>query len=450
MCETHKKTVAFNTFGCKLNQAETEMMREAFEARGFTVIKFNSAADVYVVNTCTVTGKTDHQCRQALRHALLQKQHNPSTKVIATGCYAQTNPRGLLTMVDGIDLVAGNIEKNKLADLALELFHEPAAPDAARICVSDIKLARTLEPPRISQFTGLTRAFLRVQDGCNNRCAYCIIPHARGPSRSMSPDMALDQARAFAESGHRELVITGIHVGRYGIDLTPKTSLAALLRSLHRIPGVESIRLSSIEPGEVSEELLDTLGALPGMCPHFHISLQSGDADILRAMRRNYSPGDFAAVARAIRSRMPDACIGADIITGFPGETDQAFENTCGFIKDMELAYLHIFRYSQRPGTPAADMPGQVQEEIKKERSAALHAIRGQLNETYRKRFVGRTMDVLFEHRRLGRDALLTGLTGNYLRVSAKGPDSLMGCITPVRLTALTKAGVTGEIEKQQ
>lgn len=442
MCAEPLKTVGFVTFGCKLNHAETQIMREAFEARGFVCADSPHNADIVIVNTCTVTGATDHQCRQALRHALRRKERDPSARIIATGCYAQTNPEGLLKMVPGLDLVAGNREKEMLADLALELRESHGREPVVR--VGGIQKARSLDPPRVARFSGMTRAYLRVQDGCDNRCAYCIIPQARGPSRSLRPESALEQARAFANAGHLEVVITGIHAGRYGRDLKPATSLAALLADLHTVPGIERIRISSLEPGEFTPELLDALRTLPRICPHFHISLQSGDAGVLSAMRRRYSPQNFSDAVRAIRSIMPDAAIGADVITGFPGESDEAHENTCRFLEETAPAYLHVFRYSPRPGTPAADMADQVPETVKKQRSAGLHAIRSRFSLEFRKQFEGRTMAVLFEHRRA--QGLLTGLTGNYLRVAAQGPDSLMGCITPVKITRIAGAGLHGEI----
>ena len=445
--DEQRKTVALTTLGCKMNQAETEALREAFAERGWRVVPFRSDADVYIVNTCTVTGKTDHQCRQVMRTATRRRQENPNALVVATGCYAQTNPDGIRDMVEGVALIAGNNEKSSIPELVEQKL--AAGAGDTDVHVTDIATTRTMQAPLIQKFTGLTRAFLRVQDGCSHRCAYCIIPTARGPARSLPMDRALEQARTFTQNGHREIVVTGIHVGRYGRDLSPKTSLAQLLRALHHTPGLDRIRLSSIEPGEFTPELFEALEETPNVCPHFHISLQSGDDRILKLMRRTYRSGLFADVVAELRRIMPDVCVGADVIVGFPSEDEESFRRTCDFVQEVELSYLHIFRYSVRPGTEAADMPDHVQEEIKKNRSVELREIRTRLNEKFRKRFAGRTMDTLFEHRRTAKGQL-TGLTANYLRVTLDGPDQSMGRILPVHITELTRAGVTGQIQNPE
>jgi threonylcarbamoyladenosine tRNA methylthiotransferase MtaB len=434
------KTVSFHTLGCKMNQAETEALRAAFAARGYAEAPFGERADVCVVNSCTVTGKTEHQCRQMLHRAI--GCGNGSPVVVATGCYAQVDPDGLRELVPNVNLIIGNTEKMRLVDIVEGYI---AGRETGQTHVDDIMGAGEMRPPLIERFTGLTRAFLRVQDGCNNRCAYCIIPYARGPSRSMPIEQALEQARIFAKNGHREIVVTGIHVGRYGRDFNPRSSLAALLRALHDVPGIERIRLSSMDPGEFSLELFEAL-SLPKICPHFHISLQSGDSVILKHMRRAYSPEQFANVVETLRGMLPDVCIGADVIVGFPGEDDVAFRRTHDFVERLALSYLHVFRYSRRPGTTAADMPNQVQEEIKKQRSVQLRALRNRLIDDFRRGFEGRETDVLFEHRRLTPERLLTGITGNYIRVFASGPDTLMGRIARVQLGGPAPGGMQGNI----
>ena len=440
-----QKTVAFATLGCKMNQADTQAMRAGFEGLGFSVVAFGDEADVYVVNTCTVTGAADHQCRQLLRRALRMKELRPGTVVVAAGCYAQTDAEGLLKLAPGIDVIAGTVEKEGIAAI-VSGRESGAASGRTDVLVGDVHGAKEFRPAPALDFRGRTRAYLRVQDGCDNRCSYCIVPFARGPGRSLRRDEALRQARNLAGAGYKEIVVTGIHAGSYGHDLNPRASLAGLLRGLHETPGLERIRVSSLDPNEFTDELFDALAALPRICPHFHISLQSGDERILRLMRRSYSPGRFAAVADRLRAIMPDVCIGADVITGFPTEDEDSFRRTYEFIEGVRLSYLHIFRYSPRPGTAAVEMAGQVPEEVKKARGAALHGLRAELVKEFRQRFIGRTMDVLFETPKSDSPGMLSGLTGNYLRVIASGPETYRGSISSVKVTGISSGGLEAEI----
>lgn len=433
--------VALATLGCKLNQADTEAIREAFERAGWEVSPFGDEADVYVVNTCTVTAGTDHQSRQLLRRALKRKALRPGVRVVATGCYAQTDSAGLAASAPGIDLLVGNLDKERIPELLDRLSSAP------RLLVRDVAGEKTFRQLPIGKFACRTRAFLRVQEGCDRRCAYCIVPLARGRERSAPLEDALTQARRFADNGHLEIVVTGIHIGRYGNGLENETTLAKLLLRLSEIEGLRRIRLSSIDPKEFSDALFDALDAIrEKLCPHFHISLQSGDDTILRAMRRDYTAAEFSSRVARLRGLFPDVCIGADVIAGFPGESDMHFEKTYRLIEELELSYMHVFRFSPRPGTAAAEMPDHVPEDVKKERSARLLALRRRLNEAFRSRFIGRELEVLFETRRDKAAGRLTGLTRNYIRVLADGPDELMGSLATALPDSLTHAGLSAKI----
>lgn len=439
-----KKKVAFATLGCKMNQADTEAIRLRFERSGYEVAPFDAEADVYIVNTCTVTGETDRQCRQMLRRAMRARDLRPGVKVVATGCYAQVDPAGLEKMAGGLDIIAGALEKENLVEI---VESEPARENhQTQVRVGDVRAGGSYSPSAVAGFNGRTRGFLRAHDGCDARCAYCVVPIARGPGRSAPLDVVLANARALAASGHRELVVTGIHIGRYGLDLPEKTSLARLLRALCEIPAVERVRLSSIEPGEFTPELLGAVAELPKLCPHFHISLQSGDPRILKSMRRAYTPEDFLSTAAALREINPDVSVGADVITGFPGEDEAAFLKTREFVELADLSYMHVFRFSERPGTEAAGMSGKIGEAEKKRRAAELNRLRAKMVSNYQGRFLGRELDVLFEESSQAPEGELSGLSGNYLRVRAAGPDSLKGRICKVIAESQSKPGLRGRI----
>ncbi|HOX28150.1 MAG TPA: tRNA (N(6)-L-threonylcarbamoyladenosine(37)-C(2))-methylthiotransferase MtaB [bacterium] len=433
------KRFAITTLGCKLNQADSEVVREAFERAGYAMVPFSEEADVYVVNTCTVTGATDHQSRQLLRRALREKERRPGVRVVAAGCYPQADAEGLIRMAPGLDLVVGALDREMIPTLL-----ESAEPGSTRSFVRDISAEREFMPTPVERFAGRTRAFLRIQEGCNRRCTYCIVPTARGRERSAPPEAVLSQARAFIDAGVKEIVVTGVHIGRYGAGLAETGSFASLLTSLASIENLRRIRLSSLDPAEFTDELYDALaGAGRALCPHFHISIQSGDDSIIRAMGRSGAADDVRNTVSRLRSIYPDAAVGADIIVGFPGETDENFENTFRLAEELRLSHMHVFRYSPRPGTPAAGFDNQTPEHVKKERSAALLNLRARLGREFREHFIGRKMEVLFETRRCRDTGLLTGLTRNYIRVTAHGPDSLMGEITDITPTESTATGLT-------
>jgi threonylcarbamoyladenosine tRNA methylthiotransferase MtaB len=411
--------VAFVTFGCKINQYDTDVMRHQALAEGSSVVPFDSEADVYVINTCSVTGKADYQCRQAIRAAV---RRGAGARIVVTGCYAETRPDDIRG-IDGVTHVLGNSGKPTIASLLA----------AEVICThSDHKSGRTSLPRQ------RTRGVLKVQDGCDGSCSYCIVPHARGASRSVP---AADLFRTFDQmivNGVPEVVISGIHIGRYGVDLRPSTTLSALVLALAQRKRQARIRLSSIEPGEVTPEITAMLGK--GICRHLHIPLQSGDDRILHAMNRQYSAAEYRALLESIAAAVPDVALGADVIVGFPGEDDPAFENTRRLIESLPLTHLHVFSFSPRPGTAAAVMPHQVPEKVKKERNGQLRELGLRKNRAFRTRLVGKKMEIVVEDVQQG--SLVSGLTDNYVRVELE--DGKEGSISGQRTVTISEVSLEG------
>ncbi|MEW5946948.1 MAG: tRNA (N(6)-L-threonylcarbamoyladenosine(37)-C(2))-methylthiotransferase MtaB [bacterium] len=437
MSAKERKRVAVATLGCKLNHYDSQVILEAFEAAGYDAVPFSDPADVYVINTCTVTETTDHQSRQLIRRALRRKAEGGGVRVVVTGCYAQTAPDEIENAAEGVDLIVGNNGKERIA----EFVADGAGP---RTRVSDVFAERKLRSLPLARFGGYTRAFLRIQEGCDRRCAYCVVPYGRGVSRSETPGKVLEQARRFAAAGYGEIVLTGVHIGLYGLDLDPKTTLAELLYSLHEIEGLRRVRLSSIDPTELSPALIEAVTTLPKVCRHIHVSLQSGDDAVLRRMGRSYTTEEFRSLADSIFRRAPDAALGVDLMTGFPGEDDASFERTRSFAESLPLAYMHVFRFSPRRGTPAAEMRPRVPEEAKKERSRILADVRREKNLAFRRRFIGTELEVLVENRRWKGDGRLTGLSGSYIRAFFNGGDDLFGKFARFVPERVSGCGVEG------
>jgi len=366
--------VAVATLGCKANAFESSVIAGSFGASGYSIVPFGEDADIYIINTCTVTNRSDFKSRNLIRKALQRKAANPSVKVVVTGCYAQRERDEVLSLGD-IDLVADNQQKLDIETLLRS--------DA--YCWQDIMQAADFAFKPVSGMLEHTRAFLKVQDGCDFYCSYCAVPHARGHNRSARLEDVLGQARLFAQSGYREIVLGGINLGLYRDG---GNTLATLLREVHKVEGLELIRLSSIEPQLWTPDLLDAIQALPKVCPHFHIPLQSGCDSVLRRMGRRYAVAEFAALIEALLKIRPDAAIGADVITGFPGETEAEASATQAFIETLPLAYLHVFAYSPRKGTPAASLPGQIPNAVKQARSNALIQVSGSKTEAYKSRLI--------------------------------------------------------------
>jgi threonylcarbamoyladenosine tRNA methylthiotransferase MtaB len=408
--------VGVATLGCKVNQCESAGIAAQLVNLGLRLVPFESVADCYIVNTCTVTAGTDAQSRQLIRRAI---RRNPQAAVLVTGCYAQRAPQEI-ARISGVRVVAGNAEKAGLAVLLGPLAAADAAPEPL-LRVSDIGRETEFVPLGTTVFPEHTRAFLKIQDGCNASCTYCIVPHARGRSRSLPPARVFEAVDALAAQGYREVVLTGIHLGAYGRDLSPAADLSGLVGGLAGRGAIDRLRLSSVEPREVTGGLLMTMAASPSICRHLHIPLQSGDDQILSAMKRDYDAAFFRELVGRATEAVPGIAIGVDVLAGFPGETEEAFLNTCRLIEALPVAYLHVFPYSRRPGTPAAALPDQVPEAEKKQRARRLRQIGTAKRRAFAEGFLGTPLQVLVEDRTDPDDGLATGFSDNYLPVAIRG-----------------------------
>ena len=427
-----QKTVAFYTLGCKLNAYDTQWYAEQFVARGYREVSFGDRADVTVVNTCTVTGQGDAQSRKALRRA---HRISPEGTVVAVGCYAQTDPDALSQMPE-VDLVVGTAERVQLLDLI---------NDTCSLGRTFVTRSRTadFQDMDIYNFGGRARAFVKIQEGCNEFCSFCIIPFARGRSRSRTLQSAVSQVKKLVDAGYREVVLTGVHIGDYGADLAG-CELLQVLKAVEQIDGLDRFRVSSIEATYVTDEMIDFFAESQKFCRHLHIPLQSGDNGILKAMRRPYTRAQYIALLERVAKRVPGVGIGGDVMVGFPGESDAAFQNTRDLIADHPLTYLHVFPYSPRGKTPAARMANQVDPQVKKQRGAILRELGRQKVAAFQARFLGQTLPVLFENRRNGQ--CLQGLTDNYIRVLAPGPNAACEQIVDTRLQRIEDGVVIGEL----
>ncbi len=420
-----RRTVAVMTVGCKLNQYEGEGIAELLENDGFHIVPFSERADVYVVNTCTVTMRSDYRSRQMLRRA---SRTNPSAVLIATGCYAQREPERLAEMPE-VDVVVGNSDKAAIPQLAAEHLAlraqrgglKPNAASPNRTLVRPLTVD-SFEPLDIVRFRGHTRAFLKIQEGCDRRCSYCAVPDARGPSRSRPLEEVLRQAASLARNGYREIVLTGVHIGAYDSD---GLRLSHLLRELVTVDELERIRLGSIEPLELTRELADAIVELDTVCNHVHVPLQSGSDSILAAMRRGHSASEYERIVRRVTDRLPHAGLGADVMVGFPGETEDDFSATIDLIERLPFTYLHVFAYSPRSGTPAADLTESLSGVRKKERSRTLKELSAQRSLAFRTTLAGSELEILVEKSDGSEGASLSGLSDNYVRVEFEGPESL-------------------------
>jgi threonylcarbamoyladenosine tRNA methylthiotransferase MtaB len=405
--------VAVVTLGCKVNQCESAGIAEAMTARGMTIVPFEDEADCYIVNTCTVTGRTDYQSRQLIRRAI---RRNPAAAVFVTGCYAQRAPEEI-ARIPGVRIIAGNAEKASLPQLLQEL----TSGGEAQVRVGDIRNEQTFLRLGATIFPEHTRAFLKIQDGCDAFCSYCIVPHARGPSRSLPSAEVAARIATLAAGGYREVVLTGIHLGAYGRDLAPPEELTGMIRRIADERQVERLRLSSIEPRETTDELIALLGSSGVVCRHLHIPLQSGDDGILAAMRRDYDATFFRNLLQRILAAVPGIAVGIDVMVGFPGETEEAFANTLRLVEEMPVAYLHVFPYSRRPGTPAASLAGQIPDQEKKERAERLRRIGAAKRHAFAARFIGTPLTVLIEGRKEPGTGFPLGFSDNYLPVAVRG-----------------------------
>ncbi len=419
-------TVAFRSFGCKLNQFETEFIREDFLRAGYREVEFSQPSDIYLINTCSVTAQSDYHARQAIRAA---RRRSPSSLIIATGCYAQLNP---WILADLADLVLGNGEKGDVLHYLREVN------GGGKVFTSPSSAFSTFPRMAIRELRGHTRAFVKIQDGCSTPCSFCIVPKARGRARHASIEEILSQIDSLVKAGYREVVLTGVNIGSLGTDLI------TLLQRLEEMELPQRVRLSSIEPTDFTPELIDFVAASHKVCPHFHIPLQSGDRGILQLMNRRYDPSFYEALIWELSSKIPQAGIGADVLVGFPGEGEKEYENTYHLVEKLPLAYLHVFSYSPREGTPAAKFPNQVSPVVKKERSLLMRKLGMEKWQRFRERFKGQSLEVLVERGR--KDGLITGLTGNYIRVYINSERDSGNKLVKVIVSGLRGKGVEGKL----
>jgi len=432
-------TIAIATLGCKVNYCDSAAMGESLIHGGFEIVPPAGTADAYIINTCTVTEKTDAQSRQLIRRAL---KANPQAHVIVTGCYAQHAPDAIATISDRIHIL-GNPDKTAILSYVKKILEERKRV----FSVTDSGSETSFSTAALPRFLNRTRAFLKIQDGCNNRCSYCIVPRVRGPGRSLSCSEVLQHSTVLAQSGYREIVLTGIHLGAYGTDLNPPATLFSLLTNLTADKNLSTmrIRLSSVEPQEISDELIAFLSRIEKVCPHLHIPLQSGDETVLKKMNRNYTPSFFKTRVEKLLSAIPAVNVGIDVIVGFPGESEAQFQNTLCFIQDLPIGYLHVFPYSRRPGTPAAEWSAQVPEKIKKERTALLREESLKKKARFYSSFLQRELQVLIEAKRDRSSGLLKGFSRNYIPVLVAGGNELVGKEITVKVTGVRETAVYGE-----
>ncbi len=440
-------TVAIATLGCKVNQFESEALIDALEQRAYTVVPFEEGAEITLINTCTVTHRADFQSRQLVRRAF---RSNPNSLIIVTGCYPQVETEAFLNMA-GVRYLVGNGEKNRIPEL-LPVMQEGKFP---RIHVEDIQKEELFLETPLHSFHLHTRAFLKIQDGCNARCSYCIVPLARGRSRSLPPERVTENLRILKARGFKEVVLTGIHLGAYGLDLNPPFPLEKLIRQLEEDETPDRIRFSSVEPGDFSPEMIFALSQSNKICPHLHIPIQSGDDDILKGMHRGYNRSFLSDLIRELHLRIPKISIGADVIVGFPGETEERFRHTYDLVDSLPFSYLHVFPFSRRKGTPAFEFSQRVDEKEIKRRAEAMRNLGREKRQAFYRQFLNQELSVLVENREQKGTGREKGVSRNYIPVLLDfrngfgrhrdgGNGTNQECT--VRVTGLTEKGVIGKV----
>ena len=421
------KKVALHNLGCKVNAYETEAMQEMLEHAGYEIVPFQEGADIYVINTCTVTNIADRKSRQMLHRA---RKMNPDAVVVAAGCYVQAQAEK--QVIDPcIDIVLGNNKKQDLLT-ALQAYEE-AHGDLREVI--DINHTKEYENLHLTKQGEHTRAYIKVQDGCNQFCSYCIIPYARGRVRSRAKEDVVAEVTDLAKNGYQEVVLTGIHLSSYGIDFENEDNLLSLIRAVHEIEGIKRIRLGSLEPRIITEEFVQAIAALPKMCPHFHLSLQSGCNETLKRMNRRYTSEEFYEKCEILRKYFEKPAVTTDVIVGFPQETEEEFETTYEFLKKICFYETHIFKYSKREGTKAAVMQGQIPEQIKAKRSARLIELGEKNRRAYEESFLGKTVEVLVEEKSdVNGKEMWTGHTKEYMKIALESEKNLQNCILNVQI----------------
>ena len=422
-----KKKVALHNLGCKVNAYELEAMQEMLEHAGYEIVPFQEGADIYVINTCTVTNIADRKSRQMLHRA---RKMNPDAVVVAAGCYVQAQAEK--QVIDPcIDIVLGNNKKQDLLT-ALQAYEE-AHGDLREVI--DINHTKEYENLHLTKQGEHTRAYIKVQDGCNQFCSYCIIPYARGRVRSRAKEDVVAEVTDLAKNGYQEVVLTGIHLSSYGIDFENEDNLLSLIRAVHEIEGIKRIRLGSLEPRIITEEFVQAIAALPKMCPHFHLSLQSGCNETLKRMNRRYTSEEFYEKCEILRKYFEKPALTTDVIVGFPQETEEEFETTYEFLKKICFYETHIFKYSKREGTKAAVMQGQIPEQIKAKRSARLIELGEKNRRAYEESFLGKTVEVLVEEKSdVNGKEMWTGHTKEYMKIALESEKNLQNCILNVQI----------------
>ena len=439
--------VAFHTLGCKLNFSETSTIGEQFLKRGYSVVDYNEKADVYVINTCTVTDNADRECRQIVRRAL---KNNPEAYIIVTGCYAQLRPDEIVK-IDGVDAVLGSNEKFKLFDYINKFEKQKLSC----IYVSPTEKLDEFNSSFSTDGNDRTRAFFKVQDGCDYKCSFCTIPLARGKSRSAKPDEVIKEFNQLLAADFKEIILTGVNVGDYtstlnGINVEQEheqdqeVDLYALLRKMLTVQGNYRIRISSIEPNLLNDEIVDLAASDSRMCNHFHIPLQSGSTKILKLMQRRYKTDDYKNLIYKAVEKIPNLAIGVDVIIGFPGETEEDFLETYAFLRDLPISYLHVFTYSERPNTKAIEMPGEVDHIERKKRSSMLRILSEKKKHEFYQSMIGKELIALFEHE--DHSGVMKGFTSNYVRIKAPFNSELINKFVPVKITEVDENICTAEI----
>lgn len=441
--------VAFHTLGCKLNFSETSTIGEQFLKRGYNIVDYNESADVYVINTCTVTENADRECRQIVRRAL---RNNPDAYVIVTGCYAQLRPDEI-AKIDGVDAVLGSKEKFNLFSYIDDL----EKTNLSCIHVSPTEELNSFSSSFSSDADNRTRAFFKIQDGCDYKCSFCTIPLARGKSRSANPDEVLREFKQLLDSGYKEIILTGVNVGDYGSVLfrdldrnldhdqeqEHEIDLYSLLKKMLKVEGDYRIRISSIESNLLTDEILELTAKDERMCNHFHIPLQSGSSKILKLMQRRYKTEDYSELIFRATEKIKDLGIGVDVIVGFPGETEQDFLDTYNFLKELPISYLHVFTYSERANTKAIDMPNPVDHSERKRRNNMLRILSEKKRNEFYKKMVGRELTVLFEHE--NHDGYMKGFSSNYVRIKHSFNPELINKFVKVKITEVDEGICTAE-----
>jgi len=420
------------TLGCKVNQYESDAIAQRLKNLGCIPAGAEDPADLCIINTCTVTQKASMQSRQTVRQAI---RFNPEARIIVTGCYAQTEPDAI-KKIDGVHHIIGHGDKHNIPDIVLS--QEKSLPSPSLIRRNILHELHFKQIP-VTVFGNRTRPFLKIQDGCDTFCTYCIVPYARGRSRSMPLEGVLKNIHCLKQAGFHEVVLTGVHLGAYGLDLSPQTSLTALLDHIRESNAMDRVRLSSIEPHELTQDIIKLVAETEIFCDHFHIPLQSGDDRILEKMHRPYTSSFFIDLIVKIKDQVPDAAIGVDILIGFPGETEKAFENTYSLIKKLPITYLHVFPFSPRPGTPAGKYPQKVPQKTIKARCEKMRRLGNEKKRIFYETFMGKTVEVLIEGKRDKATGLLKGITSNYIPVHVVGEDDLFNTLVQVNIEKIKK-----------